>query len=123
MNYNIEIENVPDGWEPVAFRVAKAGDNYWDEVEHIVRQAKVDMDYRYVIMEKKRWRAKENELYWFIRWADDVGSYGVAETCDDIDERNWGDDAIYDSGNYFQTQEQAQAVADKINQLLQDAHK
>lgn len=118
MKYEIEIDGLPEGWEPVAFRVAKAGDNYWDEVEGTVRLAKTDMEYRYVIVEKKRWRSEEGGDYYIVTM--DYGMFltgSMEETLDQVDR------SYHASGNYFQTEEQAQAVADKINQLLQDAHK
>lgn len=55
--------------------------------------------------EFKRWRAEENETYWFITDVDSV--------CDDLEEKTPGDDFRYDLGNYYQTEELAQKALDK----------
>lgn len=65
--------------------------------------------------ENKRWRAEHGELYYYIYENTKIGYKG-----------DWGsadDDKNYEAGNYFQTKAQAQAVADKIKQILLDSHK
>lgn len=60
-------------------------------------------------VEKKRWRAKEGERYWFV---DDSGSSDSV-----IDEHDFIDKGRFDSGNYFQTKEEADAFAPKVREL------
>ena len=56
-------------------------------------------------MEKqKRWRAKEDETYYYIGSGGSVWSTEEANTYDDDDN--------YELGNYFKTKEKAQAVID-----------
>lgn len=58
----------------------------------------------------KRWRAKEDERYWY------VCSYGSIDIATDT--RMCTDDCRYAIGNYFQTKEQAEEMAGKFKQML-----
>ena len=62
-----------------------------------------------------RWRAQVNGLYWYAHgdWLE--ASYTNDSGSDTHDAR-------YEGGNYFQTKEQAQAVADAIKELLVLVH-
>lgn len=64
--------------------------------------------------EPKRWRAEVGEIYYYFSSNFEIDDY--CEYNSSID------DEAYDSGNYFQTKEQAQEVADKLkeyfNQLI-----
>lgn len=60
-----------------------------------------------------RWRAKENETYYFI---------GVdVEVMDDIEYGGCVDDACYSAGNYFKTREAAERVAKQIREIFKDS--
>lgn len=54
----------------------------------------------------KRWRAKENELYWFI--SPNGVAYHTMELNDSSDRRS------YEIGNYFRTEEEAEKMVEKI---------
>lgn len=63
----------------------------------------------------KGWRAKEGETYWF------VNSNGV---CIDVHEnREKFDDYCHDFGNYFRTEEEAKAMADRFRAILKGGNK
>lgn len=66
------------------------------------------------IPECKRWRAKEDEVYWCVR-----NGGGVA---DDYEQRVEIDDRRYELGNYFKTEEEAQKAAEwlKAFTILRD---
>ena len=114
MNYQIEIQGVPEGWKPVAFRRVEKGDNYWDEVEGIVRLASSTMEYNYMVVEKIRWRQQHGEMYYSIQM-----SPHAAEVTSSIEQSTTWHDHNWEAGNYFETAEEAQAKVDQINELLQ----
>lgn len=58
----------------------------------------------------KRWRAEENERYWFM--CDNGDCF---EVCDNRDKY---DDARYTIGNYFRTEEEAVEMADRFKAML-----
>ena len=63
-------------------------------------------------VEKERWRAKKNEDYYRVDLINIMGIFKVVK----INEQFFKcDDLIYVSGNYFQTEEQAQKFADDLN--------
>ena len=60
-----------------------------------------------------RWRAKEEETYYYI---------GVdAEVEDDSESGCKGDDACYSVGNYFKTREAAEKVAEQIREIFKNS--
>ena len=60
-----------------------------------------------------RWRAKENETYYFI---------GVdVEVMDDKECGGCVDDACYYAGNYFKTREAAERVVRQIREIFKDS--
>lgn len=69
------------------------------------------------VEENKRWRADNGQVYWVVKCNSlntFVNSYEEIGCNLDND--------YYNSYNYFQTESQAQAVADKIKQLLKESH-
>lgn len=68
--------------------------------------------------EPKRWRAEKGETYYII-----TSNFEIENYCE---ENEVIDDEAYNSGNYFQTKEQAQEVADKLKeyfkQLIKEEH-
>ena len=74
----------------------------------------LDSDWFVEIPECKRWRAKKDERYWYIKIDG-----GVAVDC----ELKAGiDDRLYELGNYFKTEEEAQKASDwlKAFAILRD---
>ena len=61
-------------------------------------------------IENVRWRAKKNEGYYYV----------TAFGCVDIENEDFGRrcDVAYSIGNYFKTEEEAEAMAEKFKQLL-----
>lgn len=55
MKYNIEVDGLPDGWEPVSYAVPKWGDYYIDSMDNIIiGPAVVDLDVqRRIIVRRK----------------------------------------------------------------------
>lgn len=65
-------------------------------------------------MEKlPRWRAKEEETYYYI------GVDGGVE--EDWESASEGDDACYSVGNYFKTREAAERVAEQIREIFKNS--
>lgn len=63
-------------------------------------------------LEKKRWRAENLESYYYI---DEL--FAVNILCD---EHDIIDNNLYNNGNYFKTEQEAQQYADKIKELLKN---
>lgn len=72
------------------------------DVENWLEEIKTEPDY-------KRWRAEVNEIYFFLY--SDTSVLSAIEGGDPID------DDRYNIGNYFQTKEEAQALADYLKAL------
>ena len=64
----------------------------------------LDSEWLEELSERKRWRAKEDERYWY------VGSDGVVD--DNYEDKMGTDDRRYEFGNYFKTEEEAQKTAE-----------
>lgn len=62
----------------------------------------------------KRWKPEISEKYWYLTMFNEVRD-GIWE--DITIERK-----LFDSGNCFETEEEAKAVAEKVNTLLLDSH-
>lgn len=60
--------------------------------------------------EPKRWRAEIGKIYYSF-----TSNFKTEDYCE---ENDFFDDESYDSGNYFQTEEQAQEVANKLNKYF-----
>ena len=58
----------------------------------------------------KRWRAESNEYYSYLD--------SFLTVSEDLEHFVLSNDLRYDSGNYFKTEEQAEAAAEKIKELL-----
>ena len=74
----------------------------------------LDSEWLEELSERKRWRAKEDERYWY------VGSDGVVD--DNYEDKMGTDDRRYEFGNYFKTEEEAQKTAEwlKAFTILRD---
>lgn len=66
-------------------------------------------------LEDIRWRAEENELYYYLI----VGNPTIVKNMDDM--YLLFDDVRYESGNYFRTYEAAKKVADKIKEIFKNS--
>lgn len=67
--------------------------------------------------EPKRWRAEEEGVYSFVGFDNECWFFSD-DTKDDYDTPF--DNNNYNLGNYFQTKEEAQEVADKLNEYFQE---
>lgn len=70
------------------------------------------------VEENKRWRFIDGKEYFSVSIDDRYGIY----TNSNIEYHRDSDQCHHDTFNYFQTKQQAQAVADKIKQLLKESH-
>lgn len=73
----------------------------------------------------KEWNAKKKQLVdW--KWKPKVGeSYFFIDSLGDIHKgmiSSYGNKKLFDSGNYFQTKEEAEAMTKKIKKLLKENH-
>ena len=74
------------------------------------------------IYEPKRWRAKKEGCYHFVSFNVEDGFYSL----EDKDTHTHINNIIYNSGNYFRTEVEAEIIAQKLNtyfkQLIQEEH-
>lgn len=68
MKHTIEIEGLPEGWEPVAYRAPKRHEKYYKD--GTIRSAAVDLQWPEIVIKKKQPRRivleeteEENHLY------------------------------------------------------------
>lgn len=80
-----------------------------DEAE-IIKDKVEKINKKYGI--KKRWRAKEGECYFVVDIFYNTTAY-YYESNSPVDKR------LYDSGNYFKTEEQAEVALEKIKRTLE----
>lgn len=66
-------------------------------------------------LEDIRWRAEENELYYYLI----VGNPTIVKNIADM--HLLFDDLRYESGNYFRTYEAAKKVADQIKEMFKNS--
>ena len=66
-------------------------------------------------LEDIRWRAEENELYYYLI----VGNPTIVKNIADM--RLLFDDVRYESGNYFRTYEAAKNIADQIKEMFKNS--
>lgn len=72
--------------------------------------------------EPKRWRAKEEGMYYFVCFHSEDWFF----SCPTEDNNSYDDNINYNSGNYFRTEVEAEIIAQKLNtyfkQLIQEEH-
>lgn len=68
------------------------------------------------VEENKRWRAEDQQTYFYVYTTSDIRVMQSSENFDETDQKS------YECGNYFQTEAQAQAVANQIKELLIKSH-
>ena len=92
---------------------SEIGINICDEEQKKMIEEKVRLiNKKYGV--KKRWRAKQGEYFYYIDFL-----FEVEQTVEAFVE---GDDAIYKSGNYFETKEEAQEYAEYIKKCSLEWH-
>lgn len=62
-----------------------------------------------------RWRAEKSGLFYAIRETGGVVQF--------MDDHSNIDDSYYETGNYFRTREEAEAVSAKFRAILDEHHK
>ncbi len=60
----------------------------------------------------KKWRAEKGGQYWIVDPTGEIGNL--------TDTRTLVDDVIYNFGNYFQTQKEAEEARERIRRALQE---
>lgn len=86
MKYEIDIEGLPEGWEPVAYRCPKNYEKFFLDGE--INTAGADMCYEQLIVKKKQPRrivleetSEENHLYESRQYASfSVGEFVITGT-------------------------------------------
>lgn len=78
----------------------------------VVNKIKVDIAIKRKEEEEASYRVEKHEIYWTILFSYTAGKYTV--TCTN-DSRYSSDNALYKSGNYFKTKDEAQREADRLN--------
>lgn len=66
-----------------------------------------------IFLKKKKWVPKEGETYWYIS-----STYGIVY--EEINKKHYFDNAVIENGNCFKTQEEAEAMAERIKKLLNE---
>ena len=66
------------------------------------------------MIEKIRWRAKRNEIYYYVK--EDLAVANTIETYNPCDNKRW------DDFNYFKVEGQAEVAAKRIRKALQQYH-
>lgn len=66
------------------------------------------------IVEKIRWRAKRNEIYYYVK--EDLTTANTIETFNPCDNKRW------DDFNYFKVEGQAEVAAKRMRKTLQQYH-
>ena len=118
--------NIPDGTRKVTVEIGDDGESAirYEKPEVKVEENQLLFDAlakegkrwnaeKKCIEDLPRWRAKENETYYFI--AIDV------EVMDNIEDGGCVDDACYSVGNYFKTREAAECVAKQIREIFKNS--
>ena len=73
------------------------------------RQAKM------LILKPIKWRAKLGAIFYAVRMHQ-----GQANAYSRVDSHGYVNSGCYNTGNYYQTEFEAQAIADKINNIFQE---
>lgn len=82
--------------------------HYRDDYDY----SKIDFNNLPERQEPKRWRAEKGKRYCYVNEHFEVKGFR--------DQRDGFDNGCYNNGNYFQTEAQAQKVADKFKSILND---
>ena len=81
------------------------------DIQHYLDENNLVIDYEKKKIVKKRWRAEKDETFYCVT------SCGIVldtwETC------NEDDNMLFNSGNYFQTKEQAEKVAKEVREVFE----
>lgn len=83
------------------FRVLEKMGIRWNPEKEEIEEAK-----------KQRWRAKEGERYYFVG-----SSLGISIYKEKFDS---ADNGLWNSGNYFRTEDEAKKYADEFRRMLQE---
>ena len=103
----IKIRNGGYNYDVFIFQTEDGCLNYEEYNYSLCGEVKIDF-----YIEKERWRAKKDEDYYYVILNCTVGFFEVIEM---INVSSNFESDIYSSGNYFQTEEQAQKFADDLN--------
>lgn len=106
---------IPEGWEIDDYRVPEEGETYLATSDSDVPFAQVRRSTcapltSSIILKRKRWRADHGWTYFFID--GNLRAYQSREDSHRTDNRR------YEVGNYFRTEGETEAAAEKIRDLL-----
>lgn len=117
MKVEIELPELPDGWEYTGeFRRAEHGEYIamFADNRALVVSAECRADQDVFIVKPKRWRAERHDEYWYF------ASRGFLQS--DIENGSAVDALRWKFGNYFKTAQEAEAVLEKVEALLLSLH-
>lgn len=66
------------------------------------------------IVELPRWRAEKGERYFFVSTGEGISASSSCEDSDEVDYER------FESGNYFKTLKEAEAVAKKVREIFKE---
>lgn len=74
----------------------------------------IDIKYSFLldIVELPRWRAKKGKTYFYVSIGGGIFPNSSFEESDEVDNKR------FESGNYFKTREEAEAVAKKVREIF-----
>lgn len=106
----VTLKEKIDGYSLEAeYRIPKKGEHYLDGNNEVTIAA-INHSYFFIVLTPERWRAKDGGNYWFVT--------DIFRVLGDTEADHKRDKILYESGNYFQTQEQAQKFADYCKQYF-----
>ena len=94
--------------------ISEARDFEKIDIQHYLDENNLVIDYEKKKIVKKRWRAEEDETFYCVYCVTSCGI--VLETWETYNE---DDNMLFNSGNYFQTKEQAEKVAKEVREVFE----
>jgi len=107
---------IPDGWEAVGHRAPQDGEHYLcdrlDGQPYPTIWTGSHATYAHIILKRKRWRAGPCGVYYYIN-----SEAGICYTHEDSTDLDYRRHAL---GNYFSSEKEAKAAAEKFKALLKE---
>jgi hypothetical protein len=95
-------------------RPPKKGEMFFNEGR--IKRAVFNFETRQLVVEKPPFRAKLSKTYWYIH------IHEVAKVISRAEFGNLVDDGRYSTGNYFETEQQAEVALGEINSIFKETH-
>lgn len=109
---DLEKSVPPEGYEfSGEFRIAREEEYYLSSSLEVIRAGYTDTMALYPILRKKRWRAEDHGMYWYVDTDTDMVVEG-------LDNRTHRATSHYCMGNYFKEQDEAVKYLKKIREVF-----